>query len=418
MYFGVTLFTGVPGIGKSLFLVYFLFRFLHDNRFLDKTFALEFYSTKKYLCFHPTADPKEFLCTHQSGSGMPAKNFLLLCDIVEAAEPASRAQWTFIFSSPAPSRYKEILKRSPRYRYIMPTWSELELMFLNSNIEQWYENFVVFGGVPRYVIPNSLSDINPYDTLQQTLAENGGIIAEEFFKSSFRTIDLLQNYTLVHINPPVSGDGSFNYGGAIVYSFASDYIFQWLVEKHNAQMLAGAVGMFNSGAALDSYGAVSAGHLFEKICLWLQPLDNHCITAASLGSDAAITFTVPATRLALPHDWKKTGQLPENILIVPRISNLESGDAFCVVERMLVVFQVTVAKSHPVKVNGLRDILLAFPEHVRANITQKLVVFVIPKHGTLDKEQALHTQKGEQVVSMPRIVNDFQQYVYRHEIKG
>ena len=32
-----TLFTGVPGIGKSLFLVYFIYRFLHDDRFQDKT---------------------------------------------------------------------------------------------------------------------------------------------------------------------------------------------------------------------------------------------------------------------------------------------------------------------------------------------------------------------------------------------
>jgi putative protein kinase ArgK-like GTPase of G3E family len=35
-------FTGVPGIGKSMFLLYFIYRFLEDDRFSNKTFAVEF----------------------------------------------------------------------------------------------------------------------------------------------------------------------------------------------------------------------------------------------------------------------------------------------------------------------------------------------------------------------------------------
>jgi hypothetical protein len=107
MEYGVTLFTGVPGIGKSLFLVYFIYRFLRDDNFPDKRFAVEF-RQGVYVCFKPTADATEFSCTRQDGSYMQSKNFLLLCDINEAVEPVSRAKWTFIFSSPAPARYKYI----------------------------------------------------------------------------------------------------------------------------------------------------------------------------------------------------------------------------------------------------------------------------------------------------------------------
>jgi len=60
--------------------------------------------------------------------------------------------------------------------------------------------------------------------------------------------------------------------------------------------------------------------------------------------------------------------------------------------------------------------LLAFPERVRNKITHKALVFVIPKHGTLDKDQKLHTQKDEEVIVVPLIVKGFQQYVYSHEI--
>ena len=43
---------------------------------------------------------------------------------------------TFIFSSPAPARYKEMLKS---FKYIMPTWSEQELMSGSvADISQWY----------------------------------------------------------------------------------------------------------------------------------------------------------------------------------------------------------------------------------------------------------------------------------------
>jgi hypothetical protein len=62
-----TLFTGVPGIGKSLFLVYFIYRFLHDERFEDKCFAVEF-EKGKYELFRPTAnlEATEFSCTRVS----------------------------------------------------------------------------------------------------------------------------------------------------------------------------------------------------------------------------------------------------------------------------------------------------------------------------------------------------------------
>eukprot|EP01039_Chlorochromonas_danica_P010110 gene10110-11190_t len=421
MEFGATLFTGIPGIGKSLFLIYFIYRFLQDDRFPDKYFAVEFHQGI-YLCFQPVAHAtEEFLCTIQNGSYMQSKRFLLLCDINDTAEPCSRAKWTFIFSSPAPDRYKEILKNAPNFKYTMPTWSELELMFLDIEIAQWYEDFVLFGGVPRHVIPRAAC-IDPHTKLEATLAEKGGAIAEEFFKFGFGTVDWLQSYMLVHINPPVSDNGDFEYDGLTLYSFASDAIFQWLVNKHNAQMLAGAVGMFNSGASSWKYGGVSAGNLFEKICLWLKPLDGQRITAASLEGGTDVTLDVPPVRYVLPHDWKKTAQLSVNVLILPRISNLESGDAFYVVQCphhdsfLLVVFQITVGESHPVKVNGLHDILLAFPETVRNKIKHKALVFVIPKHGTLDKKQKLQTQKEKEAILPPKIVKDFEQYVYRHEI--
>jgi hypothetical protein len=132
----------------------------------------------------------------------------------------------------------------------------------------------------------------------------------------------------------------------------------------------------------------------------------------------------------LSHDWKKTRLLPINKLIVPLISNLESGDAFYVtptteplcpgedesnpdsISYTLVIFQITVAKTHSVKANGLRDILQAFPKAVRSKITRKVLVFITPGFGSLDAKQSIQTQKGSEA----SYATDFHQYICRLEI--
>jgi hypothetical protein len=182
--------------------------------------------------------------------------------------------------------------------------------------------------------------------------------------------------------------------------------------------------MFNT--ASETFGAVFEGHLFEKVCLWLTPLDGMRCTALSLSGGSSAEFEVPPVRELLPHDWKKTARLVPGVLYVPRIiSTLESGSAFYLARLptggyQLVVLQMTVGTSHPVKSNGLHTILLAYVEEVRLQVARKALVFVLPAHGELDKEQALPTQKKEPMNSegahVPVAVRGYQQYVYRHKI--
>ena len=147
----VTLFTGVPGIGKSLFMVYFISRFLTDERFTNKRFALEF-TRGQYLYFRPTGEEGEFWCSIHEGTRR--KDFLLLCDIDETVGPVSRAKWTYIFSSPDPARYREITKNSPNRAYILPTWSELELMFVSTGkpIGEYHATFSTPTSLPELAV--------------------------------------------------------------------------------------------------------------------------------------------------------------------------------------------------------------------------------------------------------------------------
>jgi hypothetical protein len=195
--------------------------------------------------------------------------------------------------------------------------------------------------------------------------------------------------------------------------------------------------------------------------LWLCPIRGQCLKAKPLygsiqntrsgakSTDASSAaridagtedFQVPATRELLSKDWKKAHQLEANKLYVPRVDNMESGDAFYLVPiappsdiqadrrsassavaagrgreqaYMLVVLQVTVAASHPVKSNGLVDILDIFPEALHSKISKKALVFVKDAHGTFDKEQSI-VSKNDSVMAPNKLKQEISSSMCAH----
>jgi hypothetical protein len=212
-----TLFTGVPGIGKSLFLLYFIMRFLTDDRFRDKRFALEF-TTGVYYYVEMTEIIKNIKREPDSGvivkcyvnwsirsaTTCPTLEIPIFCDINKVEGPFGRGRWLFIFSSPYPARYKEMLKNCPSYKYILPTWSYEELLTFNSEDNRWVDRFILFGGVPKSIFWSGEEDV-PLKTLREAIEAKGGIIAEYFFHHRFGyNIDDDKSYYIVHSNPPWS----------------------------------------------------------------------------------------------------------------------------------------------------------------------------------------------------------------------
>jgi len=180
-----TLFTGVPGIGKSLFMIYFLFMFLHDERFPDKRFVLEF-ASGEYHYFIPTTEVGVFEYSMTSQGSCPLHEVPIFSDIKGLSEPRCRGKWLFIFSSPNPLRYKETTKNSPKFRYTLPIWSHSELLFLDHEDKKWIDRFVLFGGVPRNIFWDGKEE-DPKDKLEDALESKGGIIADYFFKHGLVT---------------------------------------------------------------------------------------------------------------------------------------------------------------------------------------------------------------------------------------
>jgi hypothetical protein len=312
----------------------------------------------------------------------------------------------------------------------MPTWSQEELQFVNSDVESWYDAFTWCGGVPRLVFSPQY-----FDRIQEALVEKGGRMSNQFFEYGFGGIDAESSYIVVHINPPrtvrevhtAHPEHQHQYQSVIkVRTFASDKIFSKLVMLRTASITSQALDVFNTGVASSMYGAVSAGKLFEKIVLYLKPLEDLqqpvCANVLSSTTDETIQLHLPKETQWLPHDWKTRKDLLLNITYNPQISNLTSGDSFCAVsdkpgEMSILVKQVTVGESHKIKANGLVDIVMAYKRsHPMLKIVHKLFLFVLPSNGSLNTVQTLTTLQDTDLIRTSQEANGFVQCVYRHYV--
>jgi len=435
----VMLITGVPGIGKSLFGIFFLLEAMLDDEFPFKEFFIEFEKGvyQKLSLINNTVEKSTFNRVTSVKLGIkvkeglePGKEDLIISDIKDMVEPKKQGKLLLILSSPNPLRFKQTMNAPVHYRLIMPTWSESEFeAFVGDKSVQWYDRFVKFGGVPRYVLWNGVGE-NPDQNLDDAIARKGNMVMNYFIGNGFGDVDPQKSYMLMHINPPMAYDGEFDYSAGVVHSFASDYIYNILQQKNERAILNKAISLFNTGTAQQTLGGSTAGVLFEKIVLWSVPLMGKTIELKGLTDiSKRKSISIPSKVEYLPRSWKRhndsTNFIPllPGVLYLPRISNLQSADTFCVVEYApgfywLLFFQITVGEKHPVKANGLCEIIEAYSEHIQKNINQKIVAFIIPMFGPLCSVQPLHTVDDKVMQKIPSVLQDLEQYVCEYKLEA
>ena len=420
------IFTGVPGIGKSIFLVYFLCRYIRDDRFPDKRFALEF-ERGVYDYFTPTKIVDVYKTREFRKKEFHIKEVLVLSDISEMSNPDTRGKWLLLFCSPNPLRYKQAMKILPFFYYVLPVWSYDELLSANENEEVWSPMYERCGGVVRSVFcpPNHSALV--VSILKKKIVYNGRTAHKNFVERNFGAIDVDNNYELVHISPRRSSDGKYMYLCAnYEYTFASMYVFRKLMIELKTSQLREFANWFNSGDdfALQKYGASFAGDLFVWFCLFHIPLSGRKLSCISLNDNQSPLglFEVPEIELISTY-WIKEGNLKPNVLYVPKVFHLKLGDAVCAIEvggkKMLLILQTTIADAHPISANDLVKIFYAFPESVRKRFHRKIILFITPFHGKLQSLQPLWTVEGkvfQNVSEIPTAAQNFEQWLYGYEL--
>jgi hypothetical protein len=401
---------GTAGIGKSSFFIYFLHRYLQNKTGGVRNFyyQVEIGNVQKFEC---TAAGNEFTVTDIGTSGTSLdKRWPLFVDMADEGLPKQHGGTVIIFSSFKSGRYKELCKQG--WYKIMPIWKFEEVntyaesnhfwknvgLKREDNIAKLAKGFEFYGGAIRNII-NSMKAENPEGEIIKAVNEKGKVICDRFFQSGFGGAEESISDVLIHRNPLVRDDGSVNYNGKgvlIKFNFASPYIFKKLLSLHDQSLVAQARQKFNAGTC---HGG-SHGEQFELLCFHCFKFSSVLFKIKPLVDTIGLEemdITFPGIKI-LPLNWKSRNDVLEfNVLFLPPVGNLESGDGFCLMnvnnKRTLLVLQATTGENHPVKMNGLKTIHDCYKNSGIDHEDSKLV-FVIPTNGKLVKKQPLTTKAG------------------------
>lgn len=408
--------TGVPGIGKSLFALYFAWRYCVEHP--GKGFIFEKIVDEIWL-FHPQHLFKQLT----RAEARRINDVPYLVDLIEKKLPGELIGcFGVVFSSPCPDRFKEWIKNPGiSERYVMPTWSvsELESVLVKDasselDSDEMLQRYEKVGGVPRLVLYGSDEFFN--GKLTNALSIKGQAISEKFFVGGFGIADDDMSYLLVHIHPLNHGTDEVVYKTWVEnYSFASPYIWKKLYMLNCTQIINKARNYFNTGVG--SGGGTLAGFQFENICLRGVPISGKQLEMQSLSTASAPSVWINVPEMStLGRNWKSNA-LQVDVLYVPIIGNLESGDAFFLQSstNTLYVLQITVGETHPVKANGLNAI---FERFSNVCVRDCCLVFVTPKNGQLRTHQNIVTKKGERSTALSEAARKFgnNQWLLEYEI--
>ena len=408
------LITGTPGIGKSLFTLYFIKRYLDENNY-SAPFGFQRDRGKADI-ITSSGDIYKEVPSAIYGS---EENLPFFCDGIEKFEPngPNVPRLMIVTSSPDDSRFKEYAKSNFVVKLTMPVWTREELseMYDLFELERMHERvidiefqdvvkkqslYAVYGGVPRSI--QSQDGKKMIDALRK----KGSLVANNFFgfnDTPGTGPDIENSYTLVHLVPPTNNNVC-NYFDNLA-TIASTYVLDAIIKTYNIKIWT----IWKNYLKASGTGRVDAstqGRIFEWIFfenppskLILYPLNEKGSSTEQIISEVTETLKFPRLIRSF-HTSIDVKNWTSNVLYRPISSTLESGDAFFIrgtkSKSKLYILQLTVGKKHPIKANGLLYIVKFFYDSgykIDAESMKMHLVFVTPKkENVLPKYQMTNYQ--------------------------
>lgn len=407
---------GTAGIGKSSMFLVLLKLLLEDPTKFGleaRSFYYQNYDDRAQFYQHDGAN--EF-SVHIVDKFHLLEKFPLFADMATSdGSPWEHSGITLIFTSFRPSRYKERTKSG--WLKVMPTWSADEQAdFFNSTqfrkqygdgmAQKAYDNIFYFGGSIRNNIRTAVMSADPIGTIEEAIKAKGINVCEQFFRAGFGGTEADVSDLLVHRNPVKNIDGVYNFNDKpCAFSFASPYVFRKLLALHKNILVNDARSKYNVG----TFHGGDDGNEFELLCLHGFKISDVEFCALPLTDGAQQIQVKFPPKEVLARNWRDVrNYLKANVLYIPPYGNLESGDAFCLIEIngrwTLVILQCTIAESHPVKQNGVKIIRDCYTEKSELLVDDTVIMFMIPENGKLKKKQRMVTQmKGGVLEAVQRV---------------
>jgi hypothetical protein len=361
--------TGTPGIGKSLFLIYFFMKLMQKR---EKRVLLVYSSNIIYF------DGARIYAWKGVGNSLPAfdrrdpngdplwtEGMLFLLDpknktpYVLDGVPTRRCH-TLISTSPKHGLMNEYKKSGPTM-FFMPIWNEEEMKLISSKFGRnadWLYRFTILGGVPRYVleIPGE-SDGSEPNILGRSVEE---IIGEAIGNIDISDIlKIVNEQTIPDDNSDISCHRLVHLHSSTPYRrakprFSSSYVIDQLCDKHLERLRQ----LWRENVAVYERNGLTGeimGKMFERQALEIlcRGGEFECQRLPAKGRKPAVRkLTIPSTETIVV--TKQVGDNDTELLLHTPMSKKYAGiDGWM---PGVGAFQVTINMDHGMNEQIMKDL--------------------------------------------------------------
>ena len=362
--------TGTPGIGKTIYLHYFLWVLITRQTSINNNVERKIYLQRNNQRIHLFRGDKVVAIARDVAEDtvLDDDDCILLVDMVEENEPVLCAGTTIVFSSPNNRRYKQLLNGISR-QYILNCWTlkELKAVWSHSYEHILWEDvkriYNKMGGVIRYVLEqNNVAD-DAMDAGVSKARSSLIEICQTMNDQKFPSKDGVLIYRLLHI---YSSDHTI-VNSTIV--FASEYAREICLQGFETEQRNKVIAFLKYNTALDAQGY--RGYVFEvhaHKAVAEHGLKNiRRLSNVTYSKSFLRTYSLPESyRLYFagsasksPTEFKdiSTLKIVKNVYYQPYKANFASIDSFVIVDNDVLAFQVTVgSKKNGIKASGLGEL--------------------------------------------------------------
>lgn len=408
--------TGAPGIGKSMFAYYFIWRYLHDAKYRRAADGGErsiYFQINSRSVLHFEGNRTVSLNLAQAEdelTSIKGDRAIVLTDVNEHMEPLGCGWVNIVLVSPNPTRYKEFLKLDFTTMYFMNPWSLDELKTVRQKLYSEKLTLAAVekahhlcGGVARFVFKkNSEAEVYIKLALDKFIGSKNRL-AEIVYVSGAHDDQI--SYALFHHTSP---DNTL---AAVEMRFASEYVIDRIFDGIKKETFNDAFDFISKSSV--GYMQSVVGVVFERrvhylICgeglpelRRLQPTASRTSNAkkdrnkSTLKSEKLNELNIE-TLDPIAFNNKEAPEMYANISTLSRVDKgvyfrpysltEASLDSFAIIGNRVFAFQVTVGQNHAVKAKGL----VALQKCVETNWPEERfeyhLVFICPK-GKISTEQ-------------------------------
>jgi hypothetical protein len=391
--------SGTPGIGKSLFFVYILYRLMGDFR--AKTLSLKpnrvvYHIGSAYECFDLQQQVVTTISKRYAEILVREQDTFYVID-GRTSEPLASSCVVLFISSPRSELYKNFVKQKMAKEWFIPVWTLAELQTCQRHCypslptETLQERHRIYGGVARFVFHEDYS-IQVPDEMQKALCDVDAVRGVKYVGEVTKIFP--QSHTLLQI---MVGDDEYgNPYQFIGLDVATKFVGEQLWIRHSVQMITNLQEMFGG-----SPNEISR-HLFEIYGHRFFSVGGQTLKCKCLESGTVTDFTLDVLQGQRNTFGKDTIPTVEDLL--GKYYEPTDDDNFPAVDSLSPqgMFQFTVAAEHPIRgVQILQKLCKLY--------TEPKLYFVVPPHRfAAFKKQSFKAKTGTDDVTE---IRELKQYV-------